>query len=329
MRSRGLERKLAVAACGLAAAFGCARTARAVIVERVVAVVGERPILLTELQRREHPFLYRILAGSQSAAQVAAAKSEMEKELLNRMIDDRLEENAADKAHLSASTEEVDNAIKNIAASAHLSLPDLIDEARKQGLTEMDYREELRRQVLEGKLIQLRVRGRVRVTDQDAHAMYQRYLTELMKQSPVDLRILAKRVPPGSNVEQLKTLTKTANWLVAEARKPGADFCALVTKYSDDVQTKTTCGSRGPQPISALVPELQAAIAGLKPGDVTEPIPAGTDAVLIAQIGEPRMPTFEEVKDEMWQRAYGEAVEHQRKAWLDELRHGVYVDPRL
>ena len=326
---RRLRAKFAVAACVVAAAFACSRPARAVIVERIVAVVGERPILLTELQRREHPFLFRILAGAQGAAQIAAAKTEMEKELLNRMIDDRLEESAADKAHLSVSAEEIDNALRNIATSARLSLPQLLDEARKQGLTEMDYREELRRQVLEGKLIQLRVRGRVRVTDQDAHAMYQRYLVDMEKQSPVDLRIIAKRIPPGSDVEQIKAIGKLANFIVNEARRPGADFCALVAKYSDDVQTKTTCGSRGPQPMSALVPELQAAVAGLKPGDVTEPIPGGADAVLVAQLGPTRMPTFDEVKDEMWQRAYAEAMEHQRKMWLDELRHGVYADPRL
>ncbi len=209
-------------------ALGVAKTAHAVIIERVVAVVGERAILLTELQRREHPFLFRILAGAQSPAQIAAAKTEMEKELLNRMIDDRLEESAADKAHLSVTAEEVDNALRNIAQSAHLGLPQLLDEARKQGLTEMDYREELRRQVLEGKLIQLRVRGRVRVTDQDAHVAYQRYLNDLQKQSPIDLRILAKRIPPGSNAEQAKSIAKLANWIVNEARKPGADFCALI-----------------------------------------------------------------------------------------------------
>ena len=227
------------------------------------------------------------------------------------------------------SAEEVDNAIRNIASSAHLTLQQLLEEAHRQGLSEMDYREELRRQVLEGKLIQLRVRGRVRVTDQDAHTAYQRYLVEMEKQHPIDLRILAKRIPPGSSMDQVQQLTHLANWLVNEARKPGADFCALVEKYSDDVQTKKTCGSRGPQPVGALVPELQAAIAGLKAGDVTEPIPGGADAVLIAQVGPDRMPTFDEVKDEMWNRAYGEAMERQRKLWLDELRHGVYVDPRL
>src|SRR5271170_3205224 len=114
MRPR-FRKKLAVAACAVVAAFGCAKSARAVIVERIVAVVGERPILLSELQRREHPFLFRILAGATNAAQIAAAKSEMEKELLNRMIDDRLEESAGDKAHLAVSAEEVDNAVRNIA----------------------------------------------------------------------------------------------------------------------------------------------------------------------------------------------------------------------
>jgi peptidyl-prolyl cis-trans isomerase SurA len=327
MRRPGI--KLALAACALAAALGCEGRARAVIVERVVAVVGERPILLTELQRRAHTYLYRIIANSQNPAQIAAQKTEMEKVLLDRMIDDRLEEQQADRARLSVSAEEVDSGLRNIAGAAHINVEQLIEEARRQGLSEQDYREEVRRQLLEGKLIQLRVRGRVRVTDQDAHAAYQRYLLELDKESPIDLRIIALRIPPGSNVQKVQQITQLANRIVTEARRPNADFCDLVTKYNEDTQTMKTCGSRGPQPRSALVPELQAATDGLKSGEVTEPVPVGTAAILVVQVGADRPPTFDEVKDEMWQRAYGEAIEHQRKLWLDEVKHGVYVDVRL
>ncbi|HEY2511458.1 MAG TPA: peptidylprolyl isomerase, partial [Polyangiaceae bacterium] len=78
---RGVRRTLA--GCALAATLGLAGNARAVIVERIVAVVGDRPILLSELQRREHPFLVRVYAASTNPAQIAAAKTEMEKELLN------------------------------------------------------------------------------------------------------------------------------------------------------------------------------------------------------------------------------------------------------
>ena len=96
----------------------------------------------------------------------------MFRELLNRMIDDRLEEQAADKAHIAVTPEEVDAAIKNIAQNGRIAVKDLIYEARREGLSEQDYRDEIRRQVLEGKLVQLRVRGRVRVTEEDARAAY-------------------------------------------------------------------------------------------------------------------------------------------------------------
>ena len=89
---RGVTKKAIAAAFALGVMVTCAKSARAVIVERVIAVVGERPILLSELLRRAHPFLYRIYASSQNQAQVAAAKTEMEKELLNKMIEYRLEE---------------------------------------------------------------------------------------------------------------------------------------------------------------------------------------------------------------------------------------------
>jgi peptidyl-prolyl cis-trans isomerase SurA len=51
--------------------------------------------------------------------------------------------------------------------------------------------------------------------------------------------------------------------------------------------------------------------------------------VLVVQVAPPEPPQFDSVKDQMWERAYGEAMEHQRKLWLDELRRGVYVDVRL
>jgi len=46
-------------------------------------------------------------------------------------------------------------------------------------MSEQDFRGELRRQILEGKLIERRVRPRVRVTEHDAHVAYAQWVTEL------------------------------------------------------------------------------------------------------------------------------------------------------
>jgi peptidyl-prolyl cis-trans isomerase SurA len=314
-------------ALGLAA-VGVAPKADAIIVERVVAVVGDRPILLSELRGRAKPNLLRLMAQKVDANFHAAAETEIYKEFLTRMIDERLEEVAADRAHLSVAPEDIDAAIERIAANAHVRPHDVVLEVRRQGLSEQDFRDELRRQILDGKLVELRVRPRVRVSDQDSRAAYQRYRQEIVDQHPVDLRILALRMTNDAAAR-----TALANQIVEQARH-GTDFCKLVELYTEDTETKGTCGSRGPQPMAALVPQMQEAIKDMKANQISDPMvvasPGAGEAIVIVQLlSEPQVPAFETVKNEMWQRAMMDGVERQRKLWLQELRRGVYIDVRL
>ena len=317
----------------LLAGVTLARPSDASIVERIVAVVGERPILLSELRLRGRPHLWRIAASTPNPTQQAAQESEMFRELLNRLIDERLEETAADKSHITVSPEEVDNGIRQVASQTKLQPKDVIAEAKKQGLTEQDYRDEIRRQVLEGKLIQLRVRGRVRVTEQDARAAYGRWVKEVTQQNPVDLKIIVLQVPPG-NPQTAAARQVLAEELSNRARK-GDDFCQLVLDYSEDPTTKQTCGSRGAVPMNMLFPELQQAATSLKPGETAAPInfrdPMGNSAILVVQLAskQPAIPAYDQVKDQMMERAFVDATERQRKLWLSELRRGVYIDVRL
>jgi hypothetical protein len=46
-------------------------------------------------------------------------------------------------------------------------------------------------------------------------------------------------------------------------------------------------------------------------------------------MGRTKVQSFEEVKDEMTQRAMIDGLERARKQWLQELRRNVYVDVRL
>lgn len=325
---------IAFAAALVAALVAAPRQAEAAIVERIVAIVGERPILLSELRHRARPFLYRIAATTQNPTQQAAQESEMLRELLNKMIDERLEETAADKAHLTVTPEDVDNGIRQVAAQAKLSPKDLVSEAKKSGLSEQDYRDEIRRQLLEGKLIQLRVRGRVRVTDQDARAAYGHWAREVEQQAPVDLRILVLQVPATASRETLAARQVLADELSRRARS-GEDFCELVTQYSEDPSTKVTCGSRGAVPKSALFPELQQVASSLRVGETSQPVtfrdPSGNQALLVVQLAQSqqKLPPYEQVREQAQERAFLEASERQRKQWLQELRRGVYIDVRL
>lgn len=323
-------------AAALAAGVCAPRTAEAGIVERVVAVVGERPILLSELRSRARPYIYRIAMTTKDPSQQAAAETEAFREVLKRMIDDRLEEQAADKAHLTVTPEEVDSAIRTVATQNKLDPKELIAEAKRTGLSEQDYRDEMRRQILEEKLIQLRVRGRVRVTDVEARAAYDRVVKDLAHQQRVELRLLVLRIPPNASDQQLAARRTLAEELMTRGRN-GEDWCNLILSYSEDASTKSTCGSSGPHPLQQLAPELQRIATTMKPGEISEPVmfkdPLGQEAILVVQVaaapGSAKVPPYEQVREQMMGRAYQDATERQKTLWLQELRRGIYIDVRL
>jgi peptidyl-prolyl cis-trans isomerase SurA len=332
-----LARVLAAAAI-LALATTLAAGARATIVERIVAVIGERPVLWTDLVHRAQAGRVQIRMQTHDANVISVQEQEMYRELLDRVIDDRLEEQHADRAHITVTADEIDRGIANIAAQAQaqqghaVTAAEVLDEVHRRGMTEQDFRDEIRRQILEGKLIELRVRPRVRVTDGDAHAAYQHWVQEVRDQEPVDVRILALRVPPTFTKPQIDARTALAQDIVRRARE-GEDFCRLVTQFSDDVSTKDSCGSHGAQPIANLLPAIQEAVHSMKAGDISDPIAvsAGPEEVLVIlmPLGQARVPPFDEVKADMTQRALVEGLERARKQWLQELRRNVYIDVRL
>jgi hypothetical protein len=60
----------------------------------------------------------------------------------------------------------VPQAARAVGRSARVDVEESFDEARRQGYSADEYRAEIRRRLLEGKLV-LRVRGRVHVTEED------------------------------------------------------------------------------------------------------------------------------------------------------------------
>lgn len=316
--------------------------ARAVIVERIVAVVGDRPILLSDLRLRARPFLEQIRQKVPPGAQQAAAESQMFKELIERMVEEELEGQAADRAHISVTADELDSAFRNIAASQGKTVAKLFDDARAaSALSEQDYREEIRRQILEGKMLQLRVKGRLRLTEDDVRTTFEKVVREERRHLDFHPTWIVLRIPPGSSPETVTERRRLAAELTARARR-NEDFGGLARRYSDDVATRESGGDlgyRSPQGSPAAVtgrkpvmaPDLEAALMAMDPGQVAEPMRAG-DALVIMKLLErsaSRYTTLEAARSEMMQRAQAEILDRAKRKWLDELRRRTHLEVRL
>lgn len=186
-----------VVAATVALALTTASTARATLVDRIVAVVGKRPITLSQLETRMRPFEQRFRTILSDRAQRTVAEAELRRETLRRMVDEELEAREAQRIGLAATDAEVDQAISNIAVNASTSEKEILAEARRQGMTAAEYRAEVKRQILEAKLIQVTVRARVTLPagaspERMASALEEgrrKWLDELRAETPIVIKL--------------------------------------------------------------------------------------------------------------------------------------------
>lgn len=316
---------LSVALLSSGERLGLERPAEAAVVERIVAIVGEQPILLSELTQRARPFLLKIQTNV-PVPQQQLAKAEMFKELLQKLIDERVVALAADKLNVTVTTKEVDDSIKVKAADLKVSVSDLLGEATKQGLSEADYREEVRREILFGKMLETRVRARVRVTEDDAREYFKKLEVQERRNQPFRCSIITLDLGPGAN----KELRTKADGIVKAARG-GADFAKLAKLHSTDV-SKDKGGDLGTRPVGASMGKaIDEPVLRLDAGEVSEPLVNAGKLYIVKVTERPasQLPPYADVKDIVLMRVRDEMLQKQIKVWLDELKSGVYIEVRL
>jgi peptidyl-prolyl cis-trans isomerase SurA len=299
--------------------------ARATVVERIVAVVGDQPILLSELRHRARPALVRIYEQV-PVAQQKVAEAEMYKELLTNMINERLIALAADKLNVTVTTKEVDDQIKLRAADLKMQVAELVAEANRMGFSEDGFRDEIRREILYHKMLETRVRSRVRVTDDDVNDFYKNLQAKERAQQPFRASEIVIDLPTGPGGEKARLL---ADALVKSART-GYDFATLARKYSiaPSREKGGDLGTKMPGGYGKLADE---AVLRLDVGQVSEPLVVGATLVIVkvTQRAPSQIPPLDEVKDLIFRRVAQDQEQKQVKLWLDELKQGVYIDVRL
>lgn len=307
-----------------------ASSSQAAVIERVVAVVGDHPILMSELRQRARPFLLEIHSKIPTEAQRAAAESETLRQMLQRMIDDQLEAQAAAKMRIRVEAEEIDKAIARLARMQDTTVQELLSEVLRSGMTAQEYRNEIRRQLLEGKLLELRVKGQVRITEEDMRALYHRLTREERRTLGYAPQWIVLRIPPDASAEVKAQRRALADEIAREART-GKDFSQLARRYSDDSTSRQQGGHLGMRKPGELEVAIERVAIALEVGEVSAPF-RFADALIVMRVVEreqSRLGTYEQARNQLAQRVYAEKLETAKRRWLDNLKRSVHIDVRL
>jgi peptidyl-prolyl cis-trans isomerase SurA len=301
--------------------------ARATVVERIVAVVGDKAILLTDLRTRAAPFLIQVHQSVPEGAPRNAAISQLYRNVLDRLVDEELELRAAQQSKLTVSAKEIEEALARVAAQNKLSVQALLAEAVRNGLGENAYRDELRRQLLEAKLINVRLQGRIRVGEEDLRDAYRKLVLEERQRlsfTPAWLVLSA-----GSDSTQQRAQRALAESLSQKAAL--SDFAELARRYSEDLGTKDRGGVLGRMTLKELPAPLARLALGLEVGQTSSAIRLGDRFVVMKLVARDKseLPPFEQARQELAERVYLEKMAQAKKVWLDGLRRQHHVEVRL
>jgi peptidyl-prolyl cis-trans isomerase SurA len=322
-RLPSFARPLSAAFVGVALSALLSQPASATVVERVVAVIGDRAILLSDLKARAQPFLIQVTQGVQPGAQRSAAISQVYKGVLDKIVDEELEERAAIQAKVTVTSKEIDDAIARVATQNQLTPQKLLAEAARTGVNEVQYRDELRRQLLQAKLVNVRLQGRIRVTDEDLKLAYRKLVLD--ERQRLNLRVAWIRIPAGSDGSGRALAER-----VAEAAH-SQDFAQLARQFSQDRATREAGGQFSESKLAALPVSVARASLQLEVGESSAPLRMEDDYVIVRVNSRDasQLPSFEDARRELGDRVYMDKMAQARRTWLDGLRRRNHVEVRL
>jgi peptidyl-prolyl cis-trans isomerase SurA len=297
--------------------------ARAEIIERVVVVVNDEVILLSELRRRALPYLDNALADADTKEEKKQRVRKLYQDLLEQLIDDQLFQQEARTMRVTVSSLELDQAIDRVRQQNNLQTDQFWEAVRAQGYTPEQYREDVRKQLLHMKVLNQRVRSKVTVSEDDARARYD----EQLRQSRRTLRFRAAHIffelPPSASATEVAAARRQAEQARVELNAD--NFDAAIRKYSG--------GELGWLSQGDLPRELEQTLLGLDPGQISQPTrgPSGIHLFLLRerQRGSTTLPPFGEVKKRLQQEMTEEAMSRQQRVLLDQLRHKATIDKKL
>ena len=243
------------------------------LVESVVAIVNEKPILLSEFEQA-----WRL--------QVANLKGNInnEKVLKKRLIEHlvmlRLQNESAEKNGIRVNERELNASIDVIAQRNNLSLKGLYSQAAKQGLSLQAFRENIRQQLVAQRLQNQLFANRIQISETEVDEVLAR---ENALNDPLEYKIKTLLIKPAANNKQAwqkakENISKVQSEIVA-----GQSFDEAIALYSDSNADLNNNNLQW-QDASSIPDLFHKALLQLDKEQISQPIKTGRGYFLLQLI---------------------------------------------
>ena len=251
------RRVVAAGTLALAAAHLFAQTG-----DYIVAVVNQELVTNSEVNQR----LARVREEAARSKATLPPLSALRKQVLESLIDERVMVTNARDTGARIDDPEIDRAVANVATQNQMTLAQLRERLRQEGIPFTKYRETIRDQIMVERVREREVVSRIKVSDAEIDEVIEKRRKAAGTSTQINVAQILVTVPEGA-----------ADGVVAERRaradgalnrvRGGEDFATVAREISED-SNRAQGGEMGMRPVDRLPDLFARAVQGLKPGEV-------------------------------------------------------------
>ena len=296
--------------------------------DRIIAIVNDEVITLSELDDILQAYMERIDTIPQGVQRkkIVAQAREM---ALDKLIDDMLLTQKATKLGIIVSDEDVSRAMEGLLSDRGISVDTLRATLSQEGTSLEEYREEIRNNIIRGRLVEKEIRSKTTIHEKEIGEYYSKHRDQYEGKEATRIRQILLLKPKNCDAETAKDLRAQAE-LIRQRLDDGESFDLLVTEYSQGPAARSG-GDLGFVEKGMMFPAVDMAVSGLTKGETSGVIetPVGFHIIRVVDKRGAGIKPLEEVRDEIVRNIGNEKTNKKYQEWLKELREQSLVEIKL
>ncbi len=302
-----------------------AETGDAIVVDRIVAIVNDDIVTLSELNEILDPYAEKIRAYGYSPEKEKELLFNAREEIVNQLIEKTLADQEIEKAEIVVNESEIDSAIERIKKKNYWTDEELRENLANDGLTLEKYRQRMKKQIQRSRLLDYKVKSKIIVTNEDIGKYFQEHPEKYSGIVKYHLRNIILQQPSDSSGEEEGDVLNRMK-VIQERLKQGESFEMLARLYSESTLAEGG-GDLGLFQLKDLSESIQNAVKDLKTGQFTDILQTdkGYQIFYIENIVTIPGKTLKEASPEIEEELYNEMLDNALKSWIDDLKKDSHI----
>lgn len=302
--------------------------ANAQVVDRIVAVVNADVVTLSELQIATADAL-RQASTIESPLKRASVKKDILTKGLDALISERLVAQEAKKRQIVIREQDVSDRIEGMKNQQRWDDATFERYLVSQGMTRQALRSNIKKQLLNQRIVGLVLGSRVQVSESELQDYYREKKASMASVFELSAAHILLKLPTEPTVADESAVRHRANEIVGRL-KAGESFDDLAKKYSEGPAAPRG-GRLGMVRKGYLEPILEKAFFALEPNTYSQPVRSSFGYHVLTVFERRKIPlaSFEQIAPQLTQELQKKRIDVELAQWVGTLKEKAFIDIRL